>query len=168
MKRIVISVITVFGVAGSFGCAKTATKTPTGTDTSDAAVESKVGSEADCAPEALRTAALSDGTQVMAGVTETETITIAALLEDPDSYKEQTVQIEGKITEVCSKAGCFVALTDGDGHAVNLKVTDGEVDFRKLAVAGQYAVGEGKFMPRGPHGSQVFITGARISKTVCN
>lgn len=159
MKRILFVVLTVCGVALA-GCAK---KTAPETDPDTGVTGS------DCAPEAMRAAALNDGTEVLAGLTtDSATVAIADLLAEPTTYKEQTVRIEGKITEVCAKAGCFVALSDGNGHAVNLKVTDGDVDFRKVAKAGQYAVGEGKFMPRGPHGSQVFITGAKISKAVCN
>lgn len=165
MRQIAIA-IAVSGLT-LVACSKKAEPTTDGHAATKVEHETASLDSEDCAPAALRSSALSSGQTVLAGVTMEASTPIADLMDDPASYAEKTVQIEGRIVEVCAKAGCFVSLDDGDGHQVNLKVKDGEVDFRELAVAGQYAVGEGTFMKRGPHGSQVFLTGARVGTLVC-
>ncbi|MDP6935269.1 MAG: hypothetical protein QGG40_20280, partial [Myxococcota bacterium] len=54
-------------------------------------------------------------------------------------------------------------LSDGEGNQINLKVVDGEVDFRDEVDFDQYGIGEGEFEAEGEHGSQVWITGAVFS-----
>jgi hypothetical protein len=120
-----------------------------------------------CSAPERASEALAQGDQVMAGITMDSSTPIGDIAKDPQRFHDQTVRVEGVITTICQKAGCFVALQDAEGHSVNLKVVDGEVDFRKLAQNGAYAVGEGTFMSRGPHGSQVQITGAMIGHTTC-
>lgn len=54
----------------------------------------------------------------------------------------QTVQVKGKISEVCQTMGCWMQLTDADGTAVRIKVNDGEIVFPKEKL-GKMAVAEG-------------------------
>ncbi len=70
-------------------------------------------------------------------------ISIAALLEKPADYTGKTVQVKGKITEVCQMAGCWMNLTDGD-KMVRIKVKDGDIEFPKDS-AGKMAIAEGTF-----------------------
>lgn len=43
----------------------------------------------------------------------TETVLAATdLLADPEPYMDQTVRVEGRVAEVCQKAGCWMVLTD--------------------------------------------------------
>ena len=70
---------------------------------------------------------------------------ISALEAKPANYVGQTVQVKGKITEVCEKAGCWMNLVDPKTNAkVRIKVNDGEIVFPKEAV-GRMAVAEGTF-----------------------
>ena len=86
-----------------------------------------------------------------------------------DAFAGKTIRIEGIIVEVCSSQGCYVTLQDPEGNKLNLKVVDGELDFRELVKTGQYAVGEGVFTTDGEHGAQVDImpAGAMVTSTVC-
>ncbi len=46
--------------------------------------------------------------------TLTETISAADLLGDPSKYDGQMLLVEGRITEVCQKAGCWMVIAEGD------------------------------------------------------
>ena len=75
---------------------------------------------------------------------------IAALLADPETYLDKTVQVKGKITEVCQNMGCWMALVDAEsGKTIRIKVNDGEIVFPKDG-AGKMAVAEGKFTRTSP------------------
>jgi len=69
---------------------------------------------------------------------------ISKLLEKPDQYVGKTVQVKGKITEVCQMMGCWIMIADDTGKAVKIKVKDGEIVFPKES-AGKMAIAEGKF-----------------------
>lgn len=153
--------VTLLGLSAGCGNKQTAEVAPK-PDYPVASVDSPV-----CAPTARAAEAREHGQKVLAGVTLTESTPLSDIVAAPADWNGKRVRIEGSIVEVCAKRGCFAALSDGAGHAVNLKVKDGDVDFRELAATGQYAIGEGELSERGEHGVQVFVTGALISRTVC-
>lgn len=68
--------------------------------------------------------------------------TVASLVSNPAPFIGKTVQVKGKITEVCQMAGCWMALSD-DGKILRIKVNDGDIVFPKEAV-GKLAIAEGK------------------------
>jgi hypothetical protein len=71
---------------------------------------------------------------------------IADLTATPGQYVGKTVQVKGKVTEVCEKMGCWMKLVDpGTNASVRIKVKDGEIVFPKTAI-GKVAVAEGKFV----------------------
>jgi NACalpha-BTF3-like transcription factor len=71
---------------------------------------------------------------------------IADLEKKPGEYVGKTVQVRGKVTEVCEKMGCWMNLVDPETSArVRIKVKDGEIVFPKEAI-GKMAVAEGKFV----------------------
>ena len=71
---------------------------------------------------------------------------IAELASQPQKYVDKTVQVRGKVAEVCEKMGCWMNLVDPQTNArVRIKVKDGEIVFPKEAV-GRTAVAEGKFV----------------------
>jgi len=81
-------------------------------------------------------------------LTQKEAMTIDKLMASPDKYVNKTVQVKGKITEVCQDMGCWMMLVDAEGtKAVRIKVNDGEITFPKDA-SGKMAVAEGKFTKR--------------------
>lgn len=70
---------------------------------------------------------------------------IAALSAKPADFVGKTVQVKGKVGEVCEKAGCWMILVDDASKAkVRIKVKDGEIVFPKEAI-GKTAVAEGKY-----------------------
>jgi hypothetical protein len=77
-------------------------------------------------------------------LTVKEPMPLATLLAHPDDYVGKTVQVKGKIVEVCQMMGCWMDLTNDAGQKLRIKVNDGEIDFPKDA-AGKMAVAEGRF-----------------------
>ena len=77
-------------------------------------------------------------------LTVKEPMTLAALLAKPADYAGKTVQVKGKITEVCQMMGCWMDLTNDEGQKLRIKVNDGEIEFPKDA-AGRMAIAEGRF-----------------------
>jgi hypothetical protein len=73
-----------------------------------------------------------------------EPVNIATLLAHPDDYAGKTVQVKGKITEVCQMMGCWMDLVGDGGQKIRIKVNDGEIVFPKDA-SGKAAVAEGRF-----------------------
>ncbi len=70
---------------------------------------------------------------------------ISKVSAKPADYVGKTIQVKGKITEVCEKMGCWMMLVDpGSKASVKIKVKDGEIVFPKEAV-GKMAVAEGTF-----------------------
>src|SRR5262245_55657032 len=67
---------------------------------------------------------------------------IKDVLSSPDQYAGKTVQVKGKITEVCEMMGCWTNLADDSGKMIKIKVNDGEIVFPKDAV-GKTAIAEG-------------------------
>jgi hypothetical protein len=80
-----------------------------------------------------------------APLTIKEQTPIAGLMAKPVRFVGRTVQVKGKVTEVCQKMGCWIMLTDpATGAAVRIKASDGEIVFPKESV-GKIAVAEGVF-----------------------
>src|SRR5204863_2763304 len=73
-----------------------------------------------------------------------EPLPLATVLAKPTDYVGKTVQVKGRITEVCEMMGCWIDLTNDDGQKLRIKVNDGEIEFPKDA-AGKMAVAEGQF-----------------------
>ena len=77
-------------------------------------------------------------------LTVQEPMPLATLLAHPADYVGKTVQVKGKIAEVCQEMGCWLELTNDAGQTLRVKVNDGEIVFPKDG-AGKVAVAEGKF-----------------------
>ncbi len=78
-----------------------------------------------------------------APLTVKEAMPLAGLMANPAPYVGKTIQVKGKVTEVCEMAGCWMNLTDNDGHLLRIKVEDGVIVFPKDSI-GKSAVAEGK------------------------
>src|SRR5215813_7199510 len=76
-------------------------------------------------------------------LTVKEPMPLATLLAKPADYVGKTVQVKGKITEVCQMMGCWIDLTNDEGQKLHVKVADGEIVFPKDSV-GKTAIAEGK------------------------
>jgi hypothetical protein len=76
------------------------------------------------------------------GLTLSQPTPVATILASPDNYVGKTVQVRGKVSEVCTMMGCWMQLVDNkDG--MRIKVNDGEIMFPKNAV-GKTAIAEGQ------------------------
>ena len=72
-----------------------------------------------------------------------EPTAIAELNAKPEPHLGKTVQVKGKITEVCQMMGCWMALVDpASNAAIRIKVNDGDIVFPKESV-GKMALAEG-------------------------
>ena len=79
------------------------------------------------------------------GVTLSEPVAISELLAEPDGYVGKKVRIDGVITGVCKKRGCWMQVTDPEtGQGVRIKVEDGVIVFPYEAM-GHKAAAEGVF-----------------------
>ncbi len=63
------------------------------------------------------------------GVTVEQATPIADILADPDAYADKTVRVEGLVTEVCKKKGCWMMVADGEGNLLRVKVQDDVIIF---------------------------------------
>src|SRR4051794_12204353 len=75
-------------------------------------------------------------------LTQKTPLTIAEVLDKPAGYVGKTIQVKGKITEVCQMMGCWMNLVDSDGRMIRIKVEHGQLEFPKDS-AGKTAVAEG-------------------------
>lgn len=79
-------------------------------------------------------------------LTLAQPVPIGAILAEPSSFIGKTVQVKGKVTEVCQMAGCWMALADPESNALlRVKVNDGDIVFPKESI-GKIATAEGKLM----------------------
>jgi len=93
----------------------------------------------------LAAAGLLSAAEVKLGkpLTLKEPVSVATLLAHPSDYVGKTVQVKGKIVEVCQMMGCWMDLTNDEGQKVRIQVNHGEIEFPKDA-AGKMAIAEGK------------------------
>ena len=85
-----------------------------------------------------------DGTSFGAGVKLAETTPIDRILAEPAAFKGKTVRVEGMVTDVCQKRGCWFEMAGtAPGQKLRFKVTDGEMVF-PVDAKGKYAVAEGQ------------------------
>ena len=100
-------------------------------------------SEAQKAPAAAKPAAKVPGTTYGAGVTLPETVTISELKANVDTYVGKEVRVEGLVSAVCPKRGCWFDMAgEKPGESMRFKVKDGVMVF-PMEASGKYAVAQG-------------------------
>ena len=86
-----------------------------------------------------------DGDNYGDGVTIDAAVPVETLLSSPDDYIGKAVRVDGVITGVCKKRGCWMQITDPDtGNGVRIKVDVGVIVFPYTAM-GKKASAEGVF-----------------------
>ena len=77
-------------------------------------------------------------------LTGEDTVQIHEILEDPDPYLGQVVRVEGLVTGVCEKRGCWMSLASDvkEFEEIRIKVDDGVIVF-PMEAKGKRAVAEG-------------------------
>ena len=74
-----------------------------------------------------------------------DTTKISELIANCDDYVGQTVRVEGLVTGVCEKRGCWISLaSDKEFEEMRIKVDDGVIVF-PMEAKGHRAVAEGSF-----------------------
>ena len=90
----------------------------------------------------------TEGQKFGAGVTVAETTSIDALIADPIAFKGKTIRVEGMVTDVCPKRGCWMEMAGAEaGHKLKFKVTDGEMVF-PMDAKGKIATAQGEVSVR--------------------
>jgi hypothetical protein len=75
-----------------------------------------------------------------------ESVSVADVTGKAAVYLDKTVQVKGKVTDVCQMMGCWMALADpGTNQTIRIQVKDGEIVFPKDSV-GKTAIAEGKLV----------------------
>ena len=90
----------------------------------------------------LPPAASAAAVHVGGAITVAEPTPIAAILASPDDHVGKLVRVEGEVSGVCTKAGCWMDLADDAGNRLRVKVEDGVLVFPADA-AGRPAVAQG-------------------------
>jgi hypothetical protein len=79
------------------------------------------------------------------GVTIQDAVPISRLIAEPETFVGQKVRVDGVITGVCKKRGCWMQVTNPDtGEGVRIKVEDGVIVFPYTSM-GQPVSAEGIF-----------------------
>jgi len=78
-------------------------------------------------------------------LSDAKTVKVSELLAKPDDYVGKTVKVEGIITDVCEKRGCWMMIAgDQEFQAIRFKVEDGVIVI-PMEAKGKKAVAEGTF-----------------------
>ncbi len=93
---------------------------------------------------AAGSALAGDSTRYGEGVTLEKAVSIERLLASPSDYLGQKVRVDGIITGVCKKRGCWMQVTDEKGNGVRIKVEDGVIVFPATSM-GHTASAQGVF-----------------------
>ncbi len=111
--------------------------TPTPTDAPEAAPEEAAPAEAAPA-EALDAQWKHFG----ASFEQEQAFDANLLLAKPETYVDTTVRVQGRLSDVCQKAGCWMVLADEEGRS--MRVTTGHAFFIDKDTIGDEADIEGK------------------------
>jgi hypothetical protein len=88
-------------------------------------------------------AVAGDSTVLGDGVTLDTAVSIPEVLASPDEYVGSKIRVDGVVTGVCKKRGCWMQVTDPDsGQGIRIKVEDGVIVFPHSAM-GHKASAEG-------------------------
>ncbi len=83
------------------------------------------------------------GTVYGEALTLAESVKVSDLLDRPADFEGKRVRVEGLVTDVCAKRGCWFKLAgDRPYDTLTFKVTDGVMVF-PMSAKGKYAVAEG-------------------------
>ncbi len=81
-----------------------------------------------------------------AGVDKMATVEISEIVADPEAFDGKIVQVEGMVTDVCAKRGCWFEMAGkAPGEKARFKVKDGEMVF-PMSAKGKSAVAQGKIV----------------------
>ena len=141
--------VTALCVASLFGCeakeaaVTTAQEVPPAAEPAEPVAAAAKAEPAAAKAEPVAAAAKVDGRSYGAGVTLPESVDVSKLLANVDEYVGKEVRVEGLVTGVCPKRGCWFDMAgDEPGSSVRFKVQDGVMVF-PMEDKGKYAVAQG-------------------------
>ncbi|MGD9781215.1 MAG: DUF4920 domain-containing protein [Kiritimatiellia bacterium] len=79
--------------------------------------------------------------------TDAPQVTLAQLLESPDSFRRQSVRVKGEVERQCPAAGCWLFLNDGAGRSIRVELGDYFAELPRHV--GEAAEVEGEWIPMG-------------------
>lgn len=83
------------------------------------------------------------GTQYGESLTEAPLVSIAEMVADPDAFEGKRVRVQGVVTDVCPKRGCWMNIGEAEGfEEVIFKVHDGVIVV-PMSAKGQWTIAEG-------------------------
>lgn len=83
------------------------------------------------------------GTKYGAGVKQPTTVSVEEVLANPQAYANKPIRVEGMVTDVCPKRGCWFEIAGTKpGQKLRFKVQDGDMVF-PMEAKGKFAVAEG-------------------------
>lgn len=94
---------------------------------------------------AMAAPAFAAETRYGAGVGKAQAVKVSELMANPDRYVGKAVRVEGLVTDVCARRGCWMELaSDKEFQTIQIKVDDGVIVF-PLDAKGKVATAEGVF-----------------------
>ncbi len=99
------------------------------------------------APAAAAAPSADGWTSYGAAQTLTSAVPAADVLADPKKYANTTVRVEGKVSSVCQKAGCWLVLADDKGNQMRVTMKEHSFGVPK-DVTGQLADIEGTLVEK--------------------
>lgn len=130
-------------VAPLSACDKGPSSTPAPLPTAAASTAPPGTAQATATPGATPTAAAIPGTVYGEGVKLPVVTTVDEILADPKKFAGKPVRVEGLVTDVCPKRGCWFEIAgDKSGQKLRFKVVDGVMTF-PMEAKGGFAVAEG-------------------------
>ena len=76
-------------------------------------------------------------------LSDAKSMKISDVVARVDELEGQKVKVEGLVTDVCAKRGCWLTIaSDKEFQSIQIKVTDGVIVF-PMSAKGKYAVAEG-------------------------
>lgn len=85
----------------------------------------------------------AEGTQYGAALAGADAVTIEQVMDAPTEYENKVVRVEGMVTDVCTKRGCWFEMAgERPGMKMRFKVRDGDMVFPPSA-KGKKAIAEG-------------------------
>jgi len=79
------------------------------------------------------------------GVSLESAIKITALMTNPDEYVGKVIRVDGVVTGVCKKRGCWMHVSDPEsGKGIRIKVEDGAIVF-PYSLMGKSVAAQGVF-----------------------
>ena len=139
MRRSVVLSVTLFALYALTGCART--PPPEASAVSPAPTSAPQSGIRQATVSPVR--ALSQK-KFGAGITESNTTTLASLVSEPRRYSSKIVRTEGTVTAVCQSMGCWMEIADESGQA-HIKMA-GHAFFIPKDANGHHAVVQGKVL----------------------